>query len=217
MRVRFRLGGQSFPPVMFYKIFLHGPMCDVGAFAPRDYTEERQLQAKQLHNHGPDSDATEYAEAKLRVGSSYFGASVKAVGPTGTANWYKRSENNEWRPITMRQLAEHDPHMDALTKARLVASDPSFGKAFHYSTTVRAGEREQKRKRKKRNWMMKMYTQGRADEEAAAAPGPGGEDGGGGGGLDYDAYVANWHAVATSGTCAAGGDEEHGAGGEALQ
>ena len=35
LRVRFRLGGNSFPPQIYYKIFTRAPLCDLGAFAPR--------------------------------------------------------------------------------------------------------------------------------------------------------------------------------------
>jgi len=35
--VRFRLGGLSFPPLIYYKIFVHGAIVDINAFAPRDY------------------------------------------------------------------------------------------------------------------------------------------------------------------------------------
>ena len=74
-RVRFRLGGTSFPPQIYYKIFTRAPLCDVGAFAPRvrrtpgtwepqhtrspscvvrgrvqDYTRERGVTAAQRHN-----------------------------------------------------------------------------------------------------------------------------------------------------------------------
>ena len=35
MRVRFRLGGDTFPPQIYYKIFTRAALCDVGAFAPR--------------------------------------------------------------------------------------------------------------------------------------------------------------------------------------
>lgn len=39
---RFRLGGEAFPPVVLYKIFCHGPLIDIGSFAPRDYTQARR-------------------------------------------------------------------------------------------------------------------------------------------------------------------------------
>ncbi|WIA42811.1 hypothetical protein OEZ86_008744 [Tetradesmus obliquus] len=38
--VRFRLGGSSFPPLVFYKIFTHRPVTDIGAFGPRNYAAE---------------------------------------------------------------------------------------------------------------------------------------------------------------------------------
>lgn len=37
LHVRFRLGGVLFPPKIFFKIYTHRPLCDVNAFAPRDY------------------------------------------------------------------------------------------------------------------------------------------------------------------------------------
>lgn len=40
--VRFRLGGHRFPPEVYFKIFIHRPLCDVNSFAPRDYNSERK-------------------------------------------------------------------------------------------------------------------------------------------------------------------------------
>jgi hypothetical protein len=37
MHVRFRLGGATFPPLIFYKIYTHRPVTDMCAFSPRDY------------------------------------------------------------------------------------------------------------------------------------------------------------------------------------
>ena len=36
-RVMLRLGGTRFPPSIYYLIVSEGPVCDVGAFAPRQY------------------------------------------------------------------------------------------------------------------------------------------------------------------------------------
>lgn len=36
--VRFRLGGDTFPPNIYYKIFSKTNVCDINAFAPRDYS-----------------------------------------------------------------------------------------------------------------------------------------------------------------------------------
>merc|ERR1719450_708842 len=41
VHVRFRLGGSRFPPSIYYKIFTHGAVCDLGSFAPRNYAAER--------------------------------------------------------------------------------------------------------------------------------------------------------------------------------
>jgi len=40
--VRFRLGGTTFPPLMYYKIFYHGNVVDINSFAPRNYAIERK-------------------------------------------------------------------------------------------------------------------------------------------------------------------------------
>ena len=37
VHVRFRLGGTTFPPLIFYKIYTHRPVTDMCAFSPRDY------------------------------------------------------------------------------------------------------------------------------------------------------------------------------------
>jgi len=43
VHVRFRLGGSIFPPKVYFKIYTHRPLCDVNAFAPRDYCNERPM------------------------------------------------------------------------------------------------------------------------------------------------------------------------------
>ena len=40
--VRFRLGGLKFPPLIYYKVFVHGAVCDINAFAPRDYNQMKK-------------------------------------------------------------------------------------------------------------------------------------------------------------------------------
>jgi len=37
VHIRFRLGGENFPPTIYYKIYCHGSVCDINSFAPRDY------------------------------------------------------------------------------------------------------------------------------------------------------------------------------------
>lgn len=41
VHVRFRLGGTRFPPSIYYRIYTHGTVVDLGAFAPRNYAAER--------------------------------------------------------------------------------------------------------------------------------------------------------------------------------
>ena len=38
VHLRFRLGGDSFPPSIYYKIYTHGATCDLNSFAPKDYS-----------------------------------------------------------------------------------------------------------------------------------------------------------------------------------
>mmetsp|Transcript_14414 Transcript_14414/g.39370 ORF Transcript_14414/g.39370 Transcript_14414/m.39370 type:complete len:567 (-) Transcript_14414:93-1793(-) len=40
IHLRFRLGGSRFPPTIYYKVYTHAPVCDIGAFAPRNYAAE---------------------------------------------------------------------------------------------------------------------------------------------------------------------------------
>jgi len=96
-------------------VFVVNALCDVGAFAPRDYAAgpKRALEAHERHNRGGASggDARSAADAmkgtktrfgQIRVGGSYFGTRVEGLGPEGTRDWYKRVENNGWRPVTQR-------------------------------------------------------------------------------------------------------------------
>jgi len=41
IHLRFRLGGSKFPPSIYYKVYTHGAVADIGAFAPRSYAAER--------------------------------------------------------------------------------------------------------------------------------------------------------------------------------
>ena len=44
--IRFRLGGEKFPPLIYYKIFSHGGIVDINAFAPRDYMAIKREKGK---------------------------------------------------------------------------------------------------------------------------------------------------------------------------
>ncbi|KAL2085877.1 hypothetical protein ACEWY4_019197 [Coilia grayii] len=74
--IRFRLGGITFPPTIYYKIFTHRPIVDLCANSPKDYTHEAQRQpvARQVHNLHP-------------------------VVKDDRSGWYQRVENNGWRVL----------------------------------------------------------------------------------------------------------------------
>ena len=73
--VRFRLGGLEWPPQIYYKIFLHSPVCDVNSYAPRNYAKKDSQIIPPIN----PNELSDYAEK--------FG-------------WYQRIENNGWRPIS---------------------------------------------------------------------------------------------------------------------
>jgi len=187
IHVRFRLGGSLFPPAIYYKVYTHAPVADVGAFAPRDYTATFQPPPVVLHNHATPGDAR-------------FEAAALAMEHDG---WYRRSENNGWRPVAGEALGDMD------TTAR--TSRPIV---WHHDKLVRREAAVRKRKERKRAWLREMYSLGKrgGDGVDASAHGRTRElsldddvdedefdellqwsDG-----LDFDSYQADWLGLATS-------------------
>ena len=160
----------------------------------------------------------------IRVGRAFFDASGlphanAASGPELAEadgypdGWYARTENNGWRPVSIKALkdVEEDP------VARLTADRSS---KFHYSRLQRRAIVERKRKERQRQWMRHMY----GFDNSAAAHGQGhaqaaepkakllhGDSGSAekygadddellrwSNALDYDGYVHHWHGVATT-------------------
>lgn len=165
---RFRLGGRIFPPKIYYKIYTHRPLCDVNAFAPRNYIEEKDYdavrannkqsywEAKQAHN------ATKTGAPSIRVGSHYFDVAVVTSNPKGTADWYRRVENNGWRPI----VTIHLRHVSKLPKW-MVDFDAAKSTAFHYNSQQRKVIIANKKKRIRFKWF--MAAKQRQDEEKATS------------------------------------------------
>ncbi|KAG2533266.1 hypothetical protein JM18_000545 [Phytophthora kernoviae] len=149
-QVRFRLGGLAFPPTIYYKIFTRKPVCDLGAFSPKNYTVTRQS-APANHSHERRRKGKCVSTTFIRVGNSYYRARQQEQD---TRLWYRRLENNGWRPVTAKVLAEAnaDPIAQA-TSGHTVTG-------FHHSKIVRQQDRERARRHKKRLWMQKLYTQG---------------------------------------------------------
>ncbi|XP_030056130.1 protein MFI isoform X1 [Microcaecilia unicolor] len=138
IHVRFRLGGVTFPPNIYYKIFTHRPIADICANSPKDYVDQaaKQPLAKHIHNR----------------------VEVPKINCSG---WYKRIENNGWRPLVQRLLK----NMDVINAAEYKNLE------FHYSRLRRKEEVEKRHKQRKIEWMRKMYYEGslRAETKDPAA------------------------------------------------
>lgn len=83
--IRFRLGGERFPPLIYYKIFAHGGIVDINAFAPRDYHGMKKEQKKDTINITFDKPENDNHNG-----------------------WYNRVERNGWRPISDKILTPGD-------------------------------------------------------------------------------------------------------------
>ncbi|XP_020895635.1 uncharacterized protein C11orf65 homolog [Exaiptasia diaphana] len=130
VHIKFRLAGERFPPNIYYKIFTHRNIADIGAFAPRDYThaDNKQLPVSLVHNKA----------TKITKGVVYC---------------YKRWENNGWRLVSDRVVQKLDQDPVVFESAQKTA-------AFHHNKVIRKQDLEKKRKQKKIEWMKKMYKQG---------------------------------------------------------
>lgn len=193
IHVRFRLGGATFPPLIFYKIFTHRPVADMCAFSPRDYVaaaiaKQQKAREQRVHTKSPR---------------------VKKVRDDSDEGWYRRVENNGWRPVSERVLVDVD-EVTARTAAKAYT--------FHFDPGMRREEKIKRQKKKQREWMMKLYR----DKDKPL----GGETGAAGGGkaigglggdddlddlfdddaellnwssaLDFESYERSWKTMATS-------------------
>jgi len=127
VHLRFRLGGRRFPPSIYYKIYTHGTIIDLGSFAPRNYAAKR----KQPHNPG-----TVTCQPNDEPGIVYC-----------------RAENNGWRPLASRLLPTGAKVVDEVEKASARKVYPEF----HHSKLRRRQDTELARRRRTVDWMRKMY------------------------------------------------------------
>lgn len=81
--IRFRLGGTVFPPKIYYKIYVNGPLCDINSFAPRNYA------------------AISKKYPKLTFDQYRMMSKKKPLD-----GWYQRVENNGWRPLEEKLLGK---------------------------------------------------------------------------------------------------------------
>ncbi|KAI9204663.1 uncharacterized protein BJ171DRAFT_618777 [Polychytrium aggregatum] len=131
IHVRFRLGGSSFPPKIYYKIFIHNNMIDMNAFSPRDYTQQRNKQP---------------------LPKDLF-CNNKKIDQPHTDGWYVRHENNGWRCVSD---ATWTNPFDPITITTSEVKVP-----FHHLKLKRRDELAKEKKLKRLKWLQKMYQEGR--------------------------------------------------------
>ncbi|KAM5227161.1 protein MFI isoform 2-T2 [Hipposideros larvatus] len=192
IHVRFRLGGVKFPPEIYYKIFTQRHVEDLCANSPRDYTK---LAAKCASHIKSD-----------------------ALQEEDHSGWYRRIENNGWRPVSDRFWMSTEDVMVGNKKET----------KFHFSKLKRRQDMEKKRKTRKIEWMKQMYYTGNLKAKSTnsettdlihkATEGLIRVIEGGGvdsvmdwevdevlnwtNALNFDEYIANWKEIATSNSSA---------------
>ena len=131
LHVRFRLGGTAFPPTIYYKIFCHSPVADLGAFAPKNYvTDKKHKTCAMTHNKIP-------------------------VPQQDRSDWYKRVDYNYWRPISDHVLQDAEVIVEeAATGYKIPSSVP-----WHHSNLKRKDDIKRKVKTRRREWLVQLYTQ----------------------------------------------------------
>jgi hypothetical protein len=162
--VRFRLGGMIFPPMIFFKIYTHRPLCDVNAFAPRDYTKEMsKVNPLQVHNKldsAMKAGALHPVYSSIRVGAKYFNTTITTTNLSGEG-WYRRGDFNNWRPISTLALNEAFTQSGAMRRDDIpfgvTRPEDKTAKPFHFSRLVRTVDIVRERKRRRREWMVKSY------------------------------------------------------------
>lgn len=204
LHLRFRLGGERFPPRLLYKIFTHRPVTDICSFCPRNYNTQKLLQSQVGH-------ATTQAPifSTTHIGWNLPGG---ASAPTG---WYNREENNQWRPIDGK----------VFESGFFFSERKPYKPVFHFCSRERARQRELHRKQLQRHWRLAMYRyanselkkhrslkfcyasnmQLRCSDGAMQDQGLGEEQAGVEedlmewcGALDFETYAQDWRSVATT-------------------
>lgn len=167
--MRFRLGGSCFPPLLFYKIFTHRPVADIGTFCPRNYSAEAAVSAAALFNKppppaqaAPARQTQAYAplrpaaprhvefESDFDIPEAYrrYVRPDGTIGLRSTVGWYRRHENNGWRPVNEVKMVDGEDELSRAKRSRPV---------FHYNPAARRQERARQRKLRRRAWMVALY------------------------------------------------------------
>jgi hypothetical protein len=135
LHLRFRLGGDCFPPRLLYKIFTHRPVADICSFCPRNYNAQQTSRSEggQVATKAPVFSTT-------RIGWGERGDSA-------SAGWYSREENNQWRQIDGKVFES------GLTLSERKPCKP----VFHFCSKERVRQRELHRKQLQRKWRLAIY------------------------------------------------------------
>jgi len=187
VHIRFRLGGIRFPPKIYYKIYTHRPLCDINAFAPRNYSLEKRIEPSSLHNKTSSTSSINIAtqnqfnssfrrkiQSSIRVGRVFYDTTIiPPIDDDGFDEWYQREDdrNNPWRIISTEIediLAPAPPwiHLDKdekkinqeyFKKMKKKKTSYSLSSQYHYSKLKRQQDIDLERKRRKREWMLKAY------------------------------------------------------------
>ena len=156
IHVRFRLGGMVYPPKIFYKIYTHRPLCDVNAFAPRNYAKEKFPSENSLLHIRSESSLSQKSQrlkkSTIRVGGSRFATLSVAKEER---DWYVREENNDWRCISSQKMDQ--VLFPLMGGERPLFHNPPSAQPFHFSRLRRQEDVVRARKNKKREWIMKAY------------------------------------------------------------
>ncbi|ORX78067.1 hypothetical protein BCR32DRAFT_282632 [Anaeromyces robustus] len=125
--IRFRLGGYSFPPIIYYKIYIHKSLIDINSFSPRDYTKIEKPSPHQLF------------------------CNDKPLPDNSTTGWYTRVENNGWRPIadSFKSDIYGMDEIEFETTKKTVQ--------FHHLPLKRKEDVIIQKKKKKIEWLRKIY------------------------------------------------------------
>jgi len=100
--LRLRLGGTEFPPSIFYRVYTVESICDINAFAPKNYDLALRYEGSAIMDSCRSNRRKHIplvVDGTISVGKKEFGAKV-SVGKEGTIGWYSRVENNNWREVS---------------------------------------------------------------------------------------------------------------------
>ncbi|KAJ3357752.1 hypothetical protein HDU91_005377, partial [Kappamyces sp. JEL0680] len=127
LHIRFRLGGEQFPPIIYYKIYIHNNLVDLNAFAPRDYTQQ---------------------QCKLPLPQTMFLKMGALPVKQESDSWYSRVDSNGWRPVL---------DLGYQHSANSLVQDDSKKSPFHYSKLCRKDTLLKRKKQRQIQWMKQLY------------------------------------------------------------